>query len=149
MQAKQGQHDTALLLKAAKAFPGGEHETYGEFGQSELVLNDSMAHYHWGDYDKALDSLSQLIDADLLTLKMPLPERTRLEGLNLMTLSLLKSKDRDMERIIPIWIEAITKAKALRSEQRFDEASFIYDVFEVVWPGEAHIEDLREHVVHW
>lgn len=149
MGAKQGQRDTTPLRKAARIFPTGEHETYGEFGQSSLVLDDGMTHYYWGDYDKALDSLNQLIDADTLALKMPLPERTRLEGLNFMALSSLKSKDRDMERIIHIWTEAITKAKALRSEQRFNEACYIYDVFEVIWPGEVRIADLREYIVHW
>ena len=149
MGAKLGQQDTTLLRKAARVFPVGEYETYGGFGQSELVLNDGMTHYHWGDYDKALDSLGQLIDADTLTLKMSLPERMRLEALNFMTLSSLKSKDRDMERIIHIWTEAITGAEALHSEQRFNEARYIHDLFEVIWPGEKRIAELREYVVHW
>jgi transcriptional regulator with XRE-family HTH domain/tetratricopeptide (TPR) repeat protein len=150
--AAEGQRNSALLEKAATKFfsvAESEHKTSGEFGKPELILNDGMAHYLWGDYDKALDSLGQLINVETLNAKMPLPGRSRIEGINIMTLSMLKSKERDMDKAIRFWTGAVTGAKNLRSEQRFNETRYIYDVFECVWPNEQRIKELRDHIVHW
>jgi transcriptional regulator with XRE-family HTH domain/tetratricopeptide (TPR) repeat protein len=153
MQAKNGQNRIASLRQAANAFfapPVDESRfVYMDYTTSDLVLNDGMVHYHQGDYAKALDSLSQLIDPETLALKMPLPERSRIEGLNMMTLASLKAKKKDMEHALHIWTEAINGAKTLQSEQRFSEALTGYEIMEALWSDEKRITNLRDHIIHW
>ncbi len=153
MQAKNGQNGVASLRQAANAFfaPATDESrfVYMDYTTSDLVLNDGMVHYHQGDYAKALDSLSQLIDPETLALKMPLPERSRIEGLNMMTLASLKAKKKDMEHALHIWTEAINGAKTLQSEQRFSEALTGYEIMEALWSDEKRITDLRDYIVHW
>jgi hypothetical protein len=120
-----------------------------DYTQADLVLNDGMVHYHQGSYETAMDSLSQLIDPETLTAKMPIPERSRVEGLNFMTLASLKTKRKDMEWSLRTWKTAITEATKLKSEQRFSEASLAYDIMEGIWSDEKHVTELRELVTHW
>jgi tetratricopeptide (TPR) repeat protein len=108
-----------------------------------------MVYYQQGTYDKASDSLSQLIDPQTLSLKVVLPERSRIEGLNVMTLASLKSPGRDMERTLHFWTTAIEGAKTLQSEQRYNEALAAYDIMEAVWPKEKRIRELRDFTLHW
>jgi len=153
MQAKNGQNGLSSLSKAGDAFFGPTSNesrfVYMDYTTSDLALNDGMVHYHQGEYIKAWDSLSQLIDPKTLTLKMALPERSRIEGLNMMALALLKTKDRDMEHVIHIWMEAVHGATTLQSEQRFSEALTAYEIMEALWPDEARISNLRDLAVHW
>src|SRR5579859_7595334 len=108
-----------------------------------------MVRYQQGKHTDALSSLTHLIDPERLTLKSPLPERSRIEGLNTMALASLKAKDKDMERSIHFWKAGITGARALQSEQRFSEALVGYEIMEAVWPGEKTIKGLQELTVHW
>jgi tetratricopeptide (TPR) repeat protein len=153
MQSKNGLNGTGSLQQAADAFfaPTTDESrfVYMDYTTSDLALNDGMVHYHQGEYGKAMDSLSQLIDPEKLTLKMPLPERSRIEGLNIMVLASLKTKNRDMEHIIHIWTEAMSGARTLQSEQRFSEAVTAYEIMEVLWPDDLHIVNLRDLIVHW
>jgi len=154
MQAKNGQKASATLKKAADAFfaNGGNEEhrfLYMDYGQSELILNDGMVMYYEQDYARALDSFGQIMDLQTLAMKRPLPERSKIEMLNLMALSTLKSTERDMEQALHFWHPAIEGAKALQSEQRFEEASMTYEIMEALWPGEKTIKGLRELAVHW
>jgi tetratricopeptide (TPR) repeat protein len=157
MQAKAGQGQDAVTSsrKAAVAFctqtsADSELLTYrGDFSTASLALNDGLMYYANRDYSKALDSLQPLINLDTLHLKMPLPERNRIEAINLIALTELKSKNRDMEHITHCWTTAIKGAKQLQSEQRFTESLVAYEIMEGVWPDDARIEELRELIVHW
>jgi tetratricopeptide (TPR) repeat protein len=153
MQARNGQRATAPLRQAVESFFSGQeeehHYVYIDYTKSALVLNDGMAHYQQGDYDKATDSLSQLIDPETLALKMALPERSYIEGLNILTLASLKLGKKDMERTLFFWQAAIQGASTLQSEQRFQEALLGYEIMRSVWPGEKRIVGLRDLVVHW
>jgi hypothetical protein len=44
------------------------------------------------------------------------------EVINIMALSSLKTKDRDIERTIHFWVAGIEGAKTLQNQQRFNEA---------------------------
>ncbi len=154
MQAKEGQKATATLQKAADAFfaSGGPEEhrfLYMDYTQSELILNDGMVKYYQGDYSDALASFGQLMDENTFALQRRLPERTKVEMLNLMAMSALKSKDRDIDKALHFWEPAITGAKALQSEQRFSETLMTYDIMEALWPGDKRIVSLRDLTRHW
>ena len=153
MQAKNGQSGITSLRQAAEAFFAPDIEehrfVYMDYTKSDLVLNDGMVHYHQQEHEKALDSLTQLIDPITLSLKMPLPERSRVEGLNVMALASLKNPKKDMEQTLHFWTEAIQGAKTLQSEQRFSEALLAYEIMEGIWSGEQRIKSLRELTEHW
>lgn len=155
MQAKNGNAEgIATVKRATTAFftptPGDDHRfVYMDYTPSEIVLADGMVQYSRRNYKKSLDSLGQLIDFNTLDLKMPLPERSHIETINLIALAELKSKDRDKEHVTRCWTTAIEGAKHLQSEQRFSESLVAYEIMEGVWPGDVHIEDLRDYIVHW
>jgi len=153
MQSKNGQSGMLPLRQAAESFFSGKQEesrfVYMDYTVSDLVLNDAMVHYQQAAYDKALDSLSQLVDPEHLTLKMVLPERSRVEALNVMTLASLKHPQKDMERSLHFWYAGIQGAKALRSEQRFDEAVAAFDIMDALWSGERRIKELQPLTIHW
>ena len=153
MRARNGEQGIPALRKAAEAFFADQEEehrfVYMDYTKGDLILNDGMVHYQQGAYDKALDSLNQLIDPKTLALKVALPERSRIEGLNVMTLASLKSPDRDMERTLHFWTTAIEGARTLQSEQRYNEALAAYDIMEAVWPNEKPIRELRDFTLHW
>jgi hypothetical protein len=54
-----------------------------------------------------------------------------------------------MERIIATWSAGIEGAKKLRNEQRFSEATAIFESMQLIWPGERHVRELRALVGHW
>jgi transcriptional regulator with XRE-family HTH domain len=153
MQARNGQDGMTSLRRAAEAFFAPDIEehrfVYMDYTTSDLVLNDGMVHYHQQEHDQALVSLAQLIDPTTLVLKMPLPERSRVEGLNVMALASLKSPQKDMERTLHFWTAGIQGAKALQSEQRFSEALLAYEIMEGIWSSERRIKNLRELTEHW
>ncbi len=153
MRSKNGQSGILSLRQAAESFFSGKEEeshfAYMDYTLADLVLNDGMVHYQHGDYDKALDSLSQLIDPEKLTLKIPLAERSRIEALNIMALSCLKHDKKDKELSLYFWNAGIQGAKALQSEQRFNEAIAAYDIMEAIWPHEKDIKGLQPLTVHW
>jgi tetratricopeptide (TPR) repeat protein len=153
MQARNGQRSTVSLRQAAEAFFSGQGEDQHfmpiDFTKGTLVLQDGTAHYQQGEYDKAIDSLSQVIHPETLKLKVTLPERARIEGLNIMTMALLKGSEKDMERTLHCWQAAMQGAHTLQSEQRLSEALVSYEVMQSVWPGEKRIAGLRDLAVHW
>jgi hypothetical protein len=76
-------------------------------------------------------------------------ERGHIETINLLTLSMLKSKERDMEKIIHHWSAAIEGAKACKYEYAFNQAVANFEAMEYTFPGEKRITELRDHIVHW
>ena len=153
MQAKNGQRGTPMIEKASEAFFKTTNEdkriVYLDYTISDLILNDGMVNYQQGEYAKAVHSLTQLIDTNTLSSKMPLPERSRIEAINIMTLASLKGPKKDIEQIITLWKAGMQGAKRLQSEQRYSEALTAYNVMEGIWSNEKHIHDLRELSIHW
>lgn len=103
----------------------------------------------WYIISKEIIKSVGLIEPEKLTLKIALPERSRIEGLNIMTRALLKSPEKDMEQTLHFWQAAVQGARALRSEQRFHEALINYEIMQSVWSGEKRIASMRDLMVHW
>lgn len=118
---------------------------YAEVDRSTFIKADGRAHYHMGQYEKALDSFDQIVDLETLSPKIPAQsERVRVEIITHATLAMLKQQQKDMELVIKLWQAGIEGATALLSEQRFGEVQNTYDMMEAVWPGEKKIKDLKE-----
>ena len=115
----------------------------------ELIGNEAMAYYHAGNQSKAMDTFSQLIDPENLTLQIPLSGKARVEMLNLMTLSTLKQPKKNLDQVLTLWEAGLSGAQALQSNQRFNESSSIYDAIEAVWPNEPRVKERRKQLVHW
>lgn len=100
-----------------------------------------LALYLQRDYSQAKEMLSQVVDPETLALKHPLPERFRVEALNLMVLSELKSKEKDKERIKRYWQVAMDGTLHMQSKQRFNEAALSYGIMEALWPEDQEITE--------
>lgn len=153
MRSRNGLQGTPLLHQAADAFfaqpETDDRFVYMDYTAADLVLNDGMVHYHQGDHEKALNSLDQLIDSDTLALKMPLPERSKIEGINTMALASLKAEHKDKERSLHFLKTGMTGSIKLQSEQRYSEAVLAYEIAEAVWPGDKQVKELRDLAMHW
>ena len=122
---------------------------YVDYERPSLILEDGMTYVNLGRYDTALDSLGQVVDVNTLQTRIPVAERVRVEILNNQTIASLKIKNKDMEQSMHLWQAAMQGAKAIKSEQRFSEALFAFDVMEAVWSGEKRVTELRDLVSHW
>jgi transcriptional regulator with XRE-family HTH domain len=111
---------------------------------ANLLLNDGMTHFHLGSQKEALKAFAQIqnLEQDAIG---------RIEVLVDEVMSEVNRDDkaRDMEWCINHWTKGIEGAKALQSEQRFQEALLAYAAMRAAWPGEKAIKDLRELIVHW
>jgi hypothetical protein len=103
-----------------------------------------MAHFHLGLQKEALDAFVQIHN-----LEQDAIGRIELLMDEVMSEVNRDDKARDMEWCINHWTKGIEGAKALQSEQRFQEALLAYNVMRAAWPGEKAIKDLRELIVHW
>lgn len=148
-QAKNGKAPDWALGKALETDPGDQDDTFMDFKRSILLLEAGWAYCHQGDQVQAMALLEQRVDLKTLAPKIPQSGIGRVATLNVMALSSLKAKNRDMEKTIHVWTAGIEGARALQSEQRFSEAVTIYELMDVVWPGEERIKGLRDLIVHW
>lgn len=153
MKSRNGEDTTDEVEKAATSFYDDknpdERFIHLDYTEADLILNRGMIQYHSGDYDNAVETLEGLIDPETLVVKLVLPERSRLEGLNIMTLASLKSRKKDLKRIIHLWNGAMGGAKAIQSEQRYSEAILGHEIMEAIWPNEHEVKKLRTHAAHW
>ncbi len=148
MQAKNGISSHSALGQATEIDPGNECYAFMEFTRSDLPVETGLIYCYQGNQKKAMEALGEIIDPATLSTKTK-SERGRIDVINIMALSSLRAKDRDMEKIVHFWTATIEGVKALQSEWGFNEAVTTYELMEVVWPGEQHIANLRDHIVHW
>ena len=152
IQAKNGKNDAGLLGRASEHFFSGVEAPdllYLDYDEASLIQADAMSRYHAGDHTSAMTSFSRMIDMDTLSAKVPQSERTRVETLNVLTMSSLKRKDKDLEETARYWKAAIVGARTLQSELRFNEALTAYQVIDALWSGEPRVKELRDFVAHW
>jgi tetratricopeptide (TPR) repeat protein len=152
--AQNGYRDEALValnIATQMFFTTIPTDGYGymDYDYSELALTRGLAHIRTGHPQEALDSFAEVVDPTTLAPKIPLSERVRVEFLNHMALASVKNPSRDMEQARKYWLAGVQGAKALQSEQRFNEAFTTYEIMDSVWSGDRRIGDLRELVVHW
>jgi len=148
MQAKNGQSPDVALGKALETNPE-ESFAFMDAKRSSLLLEAGWTYCYAGNQTKALEILAKRVDPETLKPRLAQSAMGQVETINVMTLSSLRTKDRDMEKIIHFWRAGMEGAKTLQNEQRFNEALTNYELMEVVWPGERRITDLRDHIVHW
>jgi hypothetical protein len=149
MQIKNGQSPDVALGKALDIDPGDEIYAFMDFTRSTQLLEAGWTYCYKNDHTKAMETLEKRVDANTLTSKIPQAAFGRIETINIMALSTLRAKNRDMERTIHFWKAAIEGAKTLQSEYNFTEALKTYELMEVVWPGETRIAELRDLIQHW
>jgi hypothetical protein len=149
MQARNGKSPDVALGKASETNPGDEICAFMDFTRATMLLEAGWAHCYWGDHQKVIENLGQRIDPETLLAKIPQHGVGRVETIQIMTLSSLRAKDRNLERTIHLWTAGIEGAKALKSEEYFHEAVANLDRMEVVWPDESRIAELHDLVGHW
>jgi Predicted transcriptional regulators len=144
--AKQGRKPDSVesLRKAQAVAMNDDYYACTDTTLTELLGNTGMALYHVSDHGQALDAFAQLIDPSTLASKRPLSGKGRLEMLNFMALSEIKSPARDMDKVLRFWQAGIEGARTLQSKQRINESLAIYDIMEVAWPGERRVIELKE-----
>lgn len=149
MQARNGLPIENAVGKATEADPGNACASFLEFRQSILFLEMGTAYCYQGNRAKAMEWFEKRIDPETLEPRIAQSELWRVETINLMTLTSLRGKHRDMEQTLYWWLHGLQGSLALRSEQRFAEALANYEFMEVVWPGEKRIADIRRYIMHW
>ncbi len=149
MQVKNGQLCDIALGKATERDPGNDVYAYLDFTRSSMLLEAGWVYYYQDNQAKAMGVLEKRVDPDTFSPRIRQSEMGRVETMNIMALSSLKTKDRDLEKTIHFWRAAVEGSKALRSEYFFNIALTTYEHMGVVWPGEPRIAELRDHIVHW
>lgn len=149
MQAKNGRSPDTVLGMMAEVELGNESYAFMDFRQSNLPLEVGRTYCYQGDQAKAMSMLEQRVDSETLAPKISQSAIGRVETINVMALASLKAKDRDMHKVIHLWVATVEGAKTIKSEERFTEALATYELMETVWPDEPRIKNLRDHIVHW
>ncbi len=148
MQAKNGQAPDIALGKALETDPEDSY-AFMTTTRSQLLLEAGWTHCYSGNQVQAMELLEMRVDPETLMPRLAQTPTLRVETINAMALSSLRTKDRDMEKTIHFWEAGIEGAKTLQNEQRFTEALTNYELMDAIWSGEPHIADLRDHIVHW
>ena len=145
-QARNGRKEGALLSlqKAHDTFSNEQAPIWIDHNQANLALNDGMARYHLGLHRDAIDSFAQI---------SAIPTRSEsiyVEAfIDLVMVEVSRDdQPRDMQWCIDHWVQGIQGAKALRSQQRINEAIHAYTAIRAAWPGEKQVKNLGEYIVH-
>ena len=150
-QALNGRKDDAFVsLKHAHQILSSSNEESSYYDEFRLIQDDGTTHYFSGKHTEAMDSFRQIIDENTLTSKIAASsERSRIEVINYQTMTSLKLPKKDKELSVKLWTTGIQGAKAIQSEQRFNEAVLAYEIMEALWSTDKDIIDLRGLIVHW
>jgi len=119
----------------------GQSRAYVDTNLYEWALWKGITHYHLGEYKESKDTLESV---DPLNPDSLLPERVRTGLLNNLVFAELRAKERDMERCIMVWKNAVGWAKKLQSELRLAEVRRAYDRLLLVFPHEPRVTALKE-----
>jgi transcriptional regulator with XRE-family HTH domain len=150
MQAKNGQSsDTALRLAEKNAFVDQRYALFIDDPTYTLTINEAEVFSHHGNYNNALDALSQIVDSTTFSPKRSFSERGYIRTLSNMTLVSLKTKTKDLERSTHLWRVTMQRAKTLKSERRFDEMMFAYHLMDTLWGDDTRVKELRPLTTHW
>lgn len=112
--------------------------------KANLVLNDGLTHLYLDMGKEAFDSLGQI------TKSLADSEFIRVEAMINQVLAEVQREDRAriMEVCIDLWTAGMQGARALRSEQWFNEACIAYAAMRGAWPTEKRIKSLQELTIH-
>ncbi len=149
MQATNRQSPDTAIQKVSETIPGDESYALMTSKRSSLLLEAGWSYCYFGNQKQVQTTLAQRIDLETLTPRIQQSEMGRVETINVLALSSLKTQKRDMEQTIHFWVAGMQGAKSLQNEQRLNEAVSTYELMEVIWPDEPRIKELRDYVVHW
>lgn len=110
--------------------------------EGNLFLNEGKMQMFLGMHAKARDSFAQIYRDPASTAAIKV-EATLAEA---QAEVFRGDMARDRDFVIAKWIDGIEGAKMLQSEQRYDEAMFVYTAMRAAWPAEPRIRDLRHHL---
>lgn len=154
------QETLRCLGKARTVFTGETNDVssflLADTGLFSLILYEGMAYLDLGrryeeaeDRTKARTSYSQAVAAlaqiDGLPATAMVPERVRLEIINLQTLAAVKV--RDLDRFQQLVLQGIEGAKALQSEKRRQEAILNWKAARQVWPKETKVLEVVDAIL--
>jgi hypothetical protein len=142
-QAYNGISVTSTLLRAEQGLSRSNMPDYMMDPIAAHFTKVGLALYLQRDYGQAMAMLTQVVDPETLQLRHPLPERFRVEALNVMILASLKQKDKDKERIKRSWQVAMHGTSKLQSKQRLQEAALAHSIMEALWPDDQDIQEFR------
>jgi len=153
-QAYNGRKDDALyaLRQAHTTFfkrPTDEKvPIWIDHNVGNLLINDGETYMHLGLYEESIHSLQQ-IDTQYAQ-ETTISSTGRLNAwIRQVTVEVSRDdKLRNMQWCIDLWTQGIKEAKALKSQQHFNEAVQAHTAMCAAWPGEKCIKDLREHIIH-
>jgi hypothetical protein len=149
IQTKTGESPDSALGIATESAPMDDHIAFMVFTPSVQLNEAALICCTSGDQVGAMKWLEKRIDPETLRPRVPQGEWERVKAINTMTLSSLKTKNRDMERTIHLWTAGIGRAKELQYEFGFHQAIANFEGMEMVWPEEKRIAELRELIEHW
>ena len=152
--AQLGQEKQALTMLhlAQEAFyrhPASEIPfPYAAHDEFELLLWDGITRYQLDQLEAAEASWER---APFHTPSHDLPERVRTGFLNNLVFAELRrpGPQRDLERCLALWQEALKAALELQSELRYQEIARAYHDMCIAFPGERRLKDAREHLRKW
>jgi hypothetical protein len=147
-QARNMLSSEQALAMAMEYDPGMEVHAYLDFTRATLLLEAGYVYCFQNNYARAMDVLEQRVDPETFAPCMPgVTEVGRVETLNLMALSSLKTKSRELARTLRYWKAALDGAKALHSNLLFEYASMTYEHMATVWPGEQLLWEMRGYMM--
>ena len=148
-KTKNGENPDTALGIALNSTPSDDPIALTDFSPRAQVHEAAKICYYKDDHEQAMKHIEKKIDPETLAPRIPQSEAGRVNTVNILTRSLMKSKERDMEKIIHHWQNGIEVAKAVQSENSFRAFVATHEAMEFAWPGEQRILKLREHIVHW
>lgn len=148
-QTKNGQSPDRALGIALDSAPSTHPVAFMDFSRHAQLKEAAQICYYNGDQEQAMIHLEKKIDPETLVPRIPQSEVGRINTIHILLLSMLKSQERDIDKIIHHWKEGMQGAKAAKSEGSFRKFAAIYEAMEFAWPGEQRVLKSREHIVHW
>jgi hypothetical protein len=141
--------EQALAL-AMERDPGTEVHAYLDFTRTSMLLEAGWVYCMQNNHLQTVQVLEKRVDPETFVPRMPgVSEVGRVETLNLMALSSLRAKDRDLQRTVHFWQAAMEGAQALRSDLLLRQVSTTYEQMAAIWSGEAQMRGLRDHLRRW
>lgn len=149
VQTKNGESPDYALGVAIDSETDSPSNALKVFTPSTQAREAALICYSNGDQAQAMKWIAKRIDPETLVPRIPQTEWGRVETINVLVRSLIRSKERDMEKVVHHWTAGSEGARALKHEQAFSQAVANFEALEDAFPGEKRIQELRPLTVHW
>ena len=140
--------DLALGI-AIDSEPLDRHIAFVEYTTSSQWLEAARVCSAKGDFKQAMIWIGKRIDLETLAPRVSQSKRGQIHAINILTTSLLQSRERDMGKIIATWKAGMEGAHALRHEGRYQDAMTNFAVMRALYPSEDAIRRLLPLTSHW